>query len=67
MEGMEDIAEEQLTVKSIAKLSDSEMVLLAILKSLPMNVLDVSCPLQLVKMMKKINYYLENPRDSNGT
>ena len=32
MEGMEDIAEEQLTVKSIAKLSDSEMVLHAIFK-----------------------------------
>ena len=27
MEGIEDIAEEQLTIKSIAKLSDSEMVL----------------------------------------
>ena len=26
MEGIEDIAEEQLTIKSIAKLSDSEMV-----------------------------------------
>ena len=27
MEGIEDIAEEQLTVKSVAKLSDSEMVI----------------------------------------
>ena len=27
MEGLEDVAEVQLTVKSIAKLSDSEMVL----------------------------------------
>ena len=29
MEGMEDITEEHLTVKSIAKLSDSEMVLMS--------------------------------------
>ena len=27
MEGLEDVTEDQLTVKSIAKLSDSEMVL----------------------------------------
>ena len=32
-----------------------------------LSVLGVCYALQLVEMMKKINHYLDNPRDSDGT